>query len=184
MKLLLKRLSNEEEELRKESISFSKIDYYVGEKPKKIEVFTVYGPEKVPVVRKYTVKFVARGFVKKGYSIVPQWDHVASIYILRHYPIPNPKDRLGAPVRITWESDIFHPNIAPGPLYGGNGVVCWGILKKWLKTITLLQLIRGLQMLVQNPNPDDPIHNPPICLEAAEYFKKYKPVSWVIRDKK
>jgi hypothetical protein len=31
--------------------------------------------------------------------------------------------------------------------------------------------VRGLQLLVENPNPDDALNNIPICVQAASFFK-------------
>ena len=33
--------------------------------------------------------------------------------------------------------------------------------------------VKALKLLVENPNPDDPL-NYPICLEATEFFKQNK----------
>jgi len=184
MKLLLKRLENEENDLRtsNEIIRFSKTDYYFGEKGKEISVYTVYGWEDVETVRTYDIEFKAQCYYrpKKGMDPLPLNSGAVRIYVLRWYPYYDDSRRLGAPVRLVWLTPIFHPNIAPGEKFGGNGVVCWNLLKKSITKISLIAIINGLRILISNPYPDDPISFPEICKEAAEYFKKHPPLK-VIR---
>ena len=45
------------------------------------------------------------------------------------------------------------------------------VLKKWSRLSDLETTVKALKSLIQNPNPEDPL-NYPICLDAAEYFKK------------
>jgi len=181
LKRLLQRLNNEEEECRREGYEFTRINLLKENKPQKITVPTVYGSEKVSAIRRYTFNFRALGYWKQGSSITQYWDHMVDIYILRHYPYSDPDKRLGAPIRLVWLTPIFHPNIAPGVQYGGTGVVCWALLRKTLKTINLLSIVKGLEYLVQNPEPNDPLVHPPICLEAARYFKEHPPIRYDIR---
>jgi ubiquitin-protein ligase len=173
LEFVFKRLENEEKEIGDIVIRYSKEDFTNG---KKIGIATVLGYEIIAPVRVYNVEFKAEGLMLpyKSTTPIPFSNHAASIYILRNYPFPDDSSKLGAPVRIEWISPIFHPNIAPGRKYGGTGVVCWQALKKWMKTFNLRGLILGLRILVENPNPDDPLKFPPVCLQAAEYFKKVK----------
>jgi ubiquitin-protein ligase len=47
------------------------------------------------------------------------------------------------------------------------------ILKKWSRLSDLATTIRALKILIENPNPDDPLDYPE-CTEAAKFFKKQK----------
>ncbi len=183
-KRLLRVLENEEEELNEQGYKFSKVDFFDDKNEfTYLEVPTVYGLETVPVVRKYRIlNLKALGYwFDHAQRLVQYWDHKVDIYILRSYPLPDDRLRFRAPVRIVWLTPIFHPNIAPGSEYGGTGVVCWGMLKKWTQRNTLLSLLEGLKLLVENPDPTDPIYNPSICLEAAKYFSKFKPPKVTVR---
>lgn len=62
---------------------------------------------------------------------------------------------------------IFHPNIYP------SGTVCLSILsedKGWKPSITIKQLLLGIQDLLDNPNIDDPAQKEPYLA-----FKNDKP---------
>jgi hypothetical protein len=183
---LLERLKNEEQDVRNAGYEIvHRMEFFnvkKGVEYKEVEVPTVYGIERIPAVVKYMIKMRAQGFVKGREKRVEQlWDHAFDLYVLRSYPFPLATSRLGAPIRLVWVTPIFHPNIAPGADYGGTGVVCWRALVKWTPIMNLLNVVEGVKQLVENPDPDDPIHNPPICLEAAEYFKKNPPPKVVAR---
>jgi len=176
LSLLLKRLTHEERDLKEHNIWFARQDLYSNEEYTMISMPTVAGVESVPVVVKYTVKIEADGYYKPLLKKPkPLKEHIFEIYILRNYPFPDTsrKYRLGAPIRLLWLSNIFHPNIAPGPSFGGTGVVCWYVLKKWLKMFNLLTIIEGVKALIENPEPDDPLRYK-ICKAAAEWFNKKK----------
>ena len=162
-----RRLKAEEEELKKAGIPFER-----SEINSVLQFPMVYSTamEELNVAVKYYVQFKARGYILEGRTVKPKQEHEASIYVLRNYPYPD--EKTGAPLRIFWESDIFHPNIVPGPRYGGTGLVCWKMIKEWGKTFSLVSLIRGLQLLVENPNPDDPLSRYPTCVAAAQFFKE------------
>ncbi|MEM2173130.1 MAG: hypothetical protein QXS66_07830 [Thermoproteota archaeon] len=142
-----------------------------------MNVYTVYGWEEVEVVRTYEVEFEAPCYYRprEGADPLPLTTGVVRIYVLRWYPYYDDSRRLGAPVRLVWLSPIFHPNIAPGERFGGNGVVCWNLLKASMTKMSLIGIIEGLRVLISNPYPDDPISIPKICKDAAEYFKKHPP---------
>jgi ubiquitin-protein ligase len=53
----------------------------------------------------------------------------------------------------------------------GTGYICLNILKKWSRLSDLVTTIRALKILVENPNPHDPLDYPE-CLDAAAFFKK------------
>ena len=53
---------------------------------------------------------------------------------------------------------LFHPNVYP------SGTICLSILsedKGWKPSITIKQLLIGIQDLLDNPNPDDPAQKEP-----------------------
>jgi ubiquitin-conjugating enzyme E2 I len=61
------------------------------------------------------------------------------------FPATPPKCRFNPP--------LFHPNVYP------SGTVCLSLLdenKDWRPTITIKQLLIGIQDLLDNPNPEDP----------------------------
>ena len=56
-------------------------------------------------------------------------------------------------LRCRFDKDFFHPNIFP------SGKVCLSILnedKGWRPSITIKQLLLGIQELLDNPNEKDP----------------------------
>ena len=69
---------------------------------------------------------------------------------------------------------IFHPNIYP------SGTVCLSILsedKGWKPSITIKQLLIGIQDLLDNPNPDDPAQKEPYLAfknNRTEYNQKVR----------
>lgn len=179
LEALLERISNEEKDVEKAGFKILHKQLFCDPLKKKeykeIEVPTVYGLEKIPAVVKFTFEMTARGYtLDRQERVSPQHNHVFDLYILRNYPFPTNR-RLGAPVRVVWITPIFHPNISPGVDYGGTGVICLRALNKWVSTFNLRNLLEGIRLLVENPDVEDPIHNPPICLRAAEYFKKTPP---------
>ncbi len=57
------------------------------------------------------------------------------------------------PPACKFEPPLFHPNVFP------SGTVCLSLLseeKDWAPTITIRQLLLGIQDLLGNPNLDDP----------------------------
>jgi ubiquitin-protein ligase len=113
----------------------------------------------------------ALGFEYKTNSnvidLVPKWNHRVFIKINRTFPYPGGID-------FAWTSGIFHPNIHPLELASastGTGYICLNLLKKWSRLSDLGTTIKALKLLIENPNPDDPL-NYPICLEAAQFFKQ------------
>eukprot|EP01089_Gocevia_fonbrunei_P013827 TRINITY_DN3638_c0_g1_i2.p1 TRINITY_DN3638_c0_g1~~TRINITY_DN3638_c0_g1_i2.p1 ORF type:complete len:181 (-),score=38.59 TRINITY_DN3638_c0_g1_i2:63-539(-) len=60
------------------------------------------------------------------------------------------------PPKCQFPKGFFHPNIYP------SGTVCLSILdeeKDWKPSITVKQLLLGVQDLLDNPNPNDPAQN-------------------------
>jgi len=172
LEFVLRRLDNEEKEMAELVVRYHREE--LRSKPKDVVVATSIGYETIRPIRRYDVEFKAPGFMLplKSSVPIPLMDHAVRIFILPNYPFPDDSSRLGAPIRFEWVTPIFHPNISPGPRYGGTGVVCWDILKKWVKMFNLKTIVEGLKLLVSNPNPEDPLRLPPICTQAAEYFKK------------
>eukprot|EP00667_Euglena_gracilis_P033659 EG_transcript_55621 len=82
------------------------------------------------------------------------------------YPSKPPKCRF-TPV-------LFHPNVYP------SGTVCLSILsedKDWKPSITLKQILLGIQDLLDNANPGDPAQAEPYHLyinNRAEYEKRVR----------
>ena len=121
----------------------------------------------------FILNIKALGFTTKpdgnSYVLVPIRNHRVSIKINRTFPYPGGID-------FSWLSYIFHPNIHPVELslkhkIIGTGYICLNVLKKWSRLSDLDTTVKALEMLVENPNPEDPL-NYDLCLEATEYFKK------------
>lgn len=174
LKLVLKRLENEEAELRSLGYEFSSEDLHNGVDGKILELVTINGRERLNVIKRYRVTINARGYERRPTGeIVPRFRHEVYIYVLRHYPFVDTR-RYGAPVRFQWITPIFHPNISNGIEAGGLGIVCWHILKEWIPSFTLPKIVEALKSLVENPNPDDALIYPE-TLEAARWFARRRP---------
>lgn len=69
---------------------------------------------------------------------------------------------------------IFHPNVYP------SGTVCLSILDEdedWKPSITVRQILLGIQDLLDNPNPDSPAQADPYVLftqNPSEYLKRIR----------
>jgi hypothetical protein len=169
--VLRKRLDNEEKELADKSYQFSKEEVW-----KEIEVLGER-PEKLPVAKKYSLSIKARGFWRLNPSAPPKpiWDHKFLLYVLDSYPFISKST--GVPLRATWLTPLFHPNIANGVEARGTGFVCWPVLKdKWTHLDTLYGIVRGLQILVENPNIGDREEDRPLrfdeCQAAYRWFRE------------
>jgi len=107
------------------------------------------------------------GYIRVKGKLVPQRSHRIFLKLNRSFPYPGGID-------FSWISNIFHPNIHPVDPSSknlGTGYICLNVLKKWSRLSDLETTVKALKSLIQNPNPEDPL-NYPICLDAAEYFKK------------
>lgn len=188
LKWLLIRLANEEKKLKERfpEIVFKVKNLYnlsTG-RGKYLEIPTPIGIDKVEVVKVYEISNLrASGYAKVGGEIKPQKVHSFNLYVLRGYPFGQftlKTQRRGilyeAPVRIRHMSNIFHPNIMPGPKYVHDdyaGAVCWGVYSNWITTNTLDKLVEAYKLLIENPNPDPKeALGRPICKEAALYFMR------------
>lgn len=98
------------------------------------------------------------GPIYKNGGVEAIFTHKVKIAITRHYPFQTPIVR--------WQSPIFHPNIM-SPEDGG--FVCTKLVDKWSFNSDLFTFLKGLEILLANPNPDDPYDND-TCTRAAEYF--------------
>lgn len=115
----------------------------------------------------------ALGFIQKygnnNLNVAPKTEHQVFIKINRSFPYPGGID-------FSWYSDLYHPNIHPVKLYNSNslgtGYICLNILRKWSKLSDLGTTAKSLQILVENPNPEDPLQYN-ICIDAASFFKKH-----------
>lgn len=69
---------------------------------------------------------------------------------------------------------LFHPNVYP------SGTICLSILnedKGWKPSITIKQLLIGIQDLLDNPNPDDPAQKEPYLAfknDRTEYNQRVR----------
>jgi len=119
------------------------------------------------------LKLKALGFIQKygneNLNVAPKTKHRVFIKINRSFPYPGGID-------FCWHSELYHPNIHPVELqnstYLGTGYICLNVLRKWSKLSDLETTSKALQILAENPNPDDPLQYN-ICLDAASFFKKH-----------
>jgi ubiquitin-protein ligase len=115
----------------------------------------------------FVINLRTLGYIRVKGKLVPQRSHRIFLKLNRSFPYPGGID-------FSWISNIFHPNIHPvNPSSEniGTGYICLNVLKKWSRLSDLETTVKALKSLIQNPNPEDPL-NYPICLDAAEYFKK------------
>jgi len=115
----------------------------------------------------FSIKINAFGFTKIQEDLKPKKIHRIFLKLNRQFPYPGGID-------FSWTSNIFHPNIHPvenPSRKPGTGYICLNVLKKWSRLSDLETTVKALKSLIRHPNPDDPL-NYPICLEAAEFFKK------------
>ena len=115
----------------------------------------------------FSIKIDTLGFTKIQGDLKLKKIHRIFLKLNRRFPYPGGID-------FSWTSDIFHPNIhsVENPSRSpGTGYICLNVLKKWSRLSDLETTVKALKSLIKHPNPDDPL-NYPICLEAAEFFKK------------
>jgi len=94
--------------------------------------------------------------IKPNEGIYKNGTFVFDFKIAANYPHEAPKVRC--------ETQIYHPNIDM------EGAVCLNILREdWKPVLTLQSVIMGLQFLMYDPNPDDPLNK-----EAADMLIKNK----------
>jgi len=189
---LLQRLKNEENQLMKKfpDLKYSVENLYDFKKEtgKFVKIPTPVGMDEVEAVRVYRFRnLYAKAYMKIGDRIERTFYHDFDLYILRSYPLGlstlknlSKRPLYEAPIRIRYKSNIFHPNILPGPDYlpGDEyaGAVCWAVYSNWLTSLTLDKLVESFKLLIENPNPDirDALKRP-ICQEAALFFAGLAP---------
>ena len=85
-----------------------------------------------------------------------------------------PDDYPSKPPNCKFTPVLFHPNVYP------SGTVCLSILnaeKGWKPSITVKQILTGVQDLLDSPNPEDPAQREPYQLlkkDKAAYSKRVK----------
>lgn len=93
----------------------------------------------------------------------PITEHDFYIILTEEYGIQRPEVR--------WKSPIFHPNIM---MPEDGGYVCTRMLDAWEFGTPLLTFLKGVEVLVSNPNPANPFGTDS-CMEAARYFADDSP---------
>mmetsp|Transcript_48037 Transcript_48037/g.79645 ORF Transcript_48037/g.79645 Transcript_48037/m.79645 type:complete len:158 (-) Transcript_48037:297-770(-) len=75
------------------------------------------------------------------------------MFLTKEYPMKPPKCR--------FLTKIYHPNVDK------LGRICLDVLKdKWTPALTISRVCLSIQLLMQDPNPDDPLDN-----QVAEMWK-------------
>lgn len=78
-----------------------------------------------------------------------------------HLKFSYPEDYPSSPPRVQFVPPLFHPNVYP------SGTICLSILnaeQDWKPTVTLKQILLGVQDLLDNPNPQSPAQSLPFQL--------------------
>lgn len=78
------------------------------------------------------------------------WSSNNAVYPLK---IEYPADFPSKPPKIMFPANFYHPNVYP------SGKICLSILNEsqdWKPSITLKQILLGIQELLDNPNPNSP----------------------------
>ncbi|MGN1044920.1 MAG: ubiquitin-conjugating enzyme E2 [Candidatus Methanomethylophilaceae archaeon] len=88
----------------------------------------------------------------------PITEHDFYIILSSEYGLQRPEVR--------WKSKIFHPNIMDP---SDGGYVCTKMLDKWDFSTPLLTFLKGVEILVSEPNPMNPFGTDS-CMAAARYF--------------
>lgn len=101
----------------------------------------------------YLLRLRAPGYERTQQGVKERFEHEVRITLKREYPYPGG-------LEVSWITPIFHPNIR-----ASDGRVCLHLLTHWGAAITLAELAKGLQHLLENPNPADPLDK-----EAAAWF--------------
>jgi len=95
-------------------------------------------------------------------KIVSRYIHRLQIIITEDYPYERPI--------VKWQTPVFHPNIM-SPKDGGY--VCTKLLENWDFRSNLATFIKGIEILLAHPNPENPFGSDS-CTRAAEYFRNHR----------
>jgi hypothetical protein len=127
--------------------------------------------EKFPSTIFVTLKNIP-GPVLKGNKIVNNFNHRLQIDISEEYPYHKPRAR--------FLTKVYHPNIVP-PERGGW--VCINLLDNWDFSSNLVTFLKGIEVLLSNPNPKSPYQDE-TTLNAARFFLKnpYSPPTILIKN--
>mmetsp|Transcript_8856 Transcript_8856/g.18825 ORF Transcript_8856/g.18825 Transcript_8856/m.18825 type:complete len:158 (+) Transcript_8856:33-506(+) len=88
-----------------------------------------------------------------------------------------PDDYPSRPPKCRFTPPLFHPNVYP------SGTVCLSILdpeKGWRPSLTVKQVLLGIQDLLDTPNPNDPANSPAYSLymsDKTKYTEKIRQVA-------
>ncbi|UKK01176.2 ubiquitin carrier protein [Theileria orientalis] len=111
------------------------------------------------------MKWICKIPGKKG-SIWEEGEYQLTMEFTEDYPSKPPKCR--------FTTVLFHPNIYP------SGTVCLSILnedEEWKPSITIKQILLGIQDLLDNPNPLSPAQADPYLLflnNRNEYINRVR----------
>lgn len=120
------------------------------------------------------MKWICKVPGKKG-SLWEGGEYSLTMEFSEEYPSKPPKCKF-APV-------LFHPNVYP------SGTVCLSILNEdedWKPSITIKQILLGIQDLLDNPNPQSPAQAEPYmlyCQNRDEYNRRVKNQAIQMRPK-
>mmetsp|Transcript_3329 Transcript_3329/g.3844 ORF Transcript_3329/g.3844 Transcript_3329/m.3844 type:complete len:158 (+) Transcript_3329:1-474(+) len=90
-----------------------------------------------------------------------------------------PEDYPSSPPKCQFTPPLFHPNVYP------SGTVCLSILnadEDWRPSITLKQILLGIQELLDNPNPNSPAQGEPFTLFTTNLTEYRRRVQIVVRN--
>ncbi|CDJ43316.1 ubiquitin-conjugating enzyme e2, putative [Eimeria tenella] len=133
-----------------------------------------YAPMADGSVGQDIMKWICKVPGKKG-SIWEGGEYCLTMEFSEEYPSKPPKCKF-APV-------LFHPNVYP------SGTVCLSILNEdedWKPSITIKQILLGIQDLLDNPNPQSPAQAEPYmlyCQNRDEYNRRVKNQAIQMRPK-
>jgi len=124
-----------------------------------------------PVTLNLTLMRVPGPNLSEG-KVLSRFIHRLQVIITEDYPYEKPI--------VKWQTPIFHPNIM-SPEDGGY--VCTKLLENWDFRSTLTMFIKGIEILLANPNPENPFGSDS-CTRAAEYFREHRYLPGVPSDSK
>ncbi len=111
----------------------------------------------LPLTIEVTMKDTPGPVLRDG-KVCDGAQHRMKVIITENYPYEKPIVR--------WQTPIFHPNIM---LPRDGGYVCTKLLDSWNFSSNLLSFIKGVELLLVNPNPMSP-YKTESCMLASEWF--------------